>query len=329
MALVTGGAGFIGSHIVDNLVSKGATVRVLDNLTTGRIGNLAGSMKRGQVSFLKGNITDFGVVRRAVRGASTVFHEAALVEVPRSYKNPRLVHKVNVEGTLNLLEASRRYDVERFVFASSSSVYGDTECPAREDFHLRPRSPYAASKLAAEEYCQVYWRAYGLSTVSLRYFNVYGPRQMGGPYSGVISVFARAISEGRTLVVNGDGSQVRDFVHVNDVSDANVRAAMAGGIDSEVFNIGTGKATSIDELARTMLRLGRHPHFEAEHVPARAGDVSYSCADITKAASRLAYTPRIELEEGIEGILDWFARISRHQSSEGSSSRPTCLSGHR
>jgi UDP-glucose 4-epimerase len=311
MALVTGGAGFIGSHIVDNLVSKGATVRVLDNLTTGRIGNLAGSMKRGQVSFLKGNITDCRVVGRAVRGASTVFHEAALIEVPRSYKNPRLVHKVNVEGTINLLEASRRYDVERLVYASSSSVYGETECPAREDFHPRPRSPYAASKLAAEEYCQVYWRAYGLSTVSLRYFNVYGPRQMGGPYSGVISVFARAISEGRTLVVNGDGSQVRDFVHVGDVSDANVRAAVAGGVDNEVFNIGTGKATSIDALGRTMLRLSRHPHVGLRHAPARAGDVSYSCADITKAASRLAYTPRTEFEEGMAEILDWFGKKSQ------------------
>ena len=308
IALVTGGAGFIGSHIVDNLVSKGVTVRVLDNLTTGRISNLAGSMKSGQVEFLKGSITDWRVVRRAARGANTVFHEAALVEVPRSYKNPRMFHDVNVGGTINLLEASRRYDIERLVYASSSSVYGETErVPAKEDVHPRPMSPYAAGKLAAEEYCKVFWRAYGLSTVSLRYFNVYGPRQMGGPYSGVMSVFARAISEGKTPVVNGEGSQVRDFVHVDDVSDANLRAATAGGIDGEVFNIGTGKTTSIDDLARAMLRLSRHPHIRPEHAPTRTGDVLYSCADIAKAVSRLAYEPRIELEEGIVQVLDWFS----------------------
>lgn len=313
-ALVTGGAGFIGSHIVDRLVSEGAAVRVLDNLTTGKVSNLATSMKSGRVKFLKGSITDVKAVRAAARGANTIFHEAALVNVPRSFRNPQVVYRVNTEGTINLLEASRRYDVEHFVYASSSSVYGETgRAPVDEDTPLRPVSPYAASKLAAEESCQVYWRAYGLPTVSLRYFNVYGPRQSGGSYSGVISVFAKAISRNQVPVINGDGSQTRDFVYVEDVVQANLSSAQERHAAGEVFNIGTGRQTSISELAQVMLSLSGHADLQPKHGPPRKGDVRYSCADTARATSRLHYEPKTELAEGVGQVLQWF--LTRRRTS--------------
>jgi len=307
IALVTGGAGFIGSHIVDRLVNEGFSVRVLDDLTTGRIGNLTGAMKSGHVEFLKCSVTSRASVCRAARGANVILHHAALVSVPQSFDNPHAVHRVNVEGSLNLLEASRRYDIDRFIYASSSSVYGRTsDRPVHEDATLKPMSPYAVSKLAAEEYCRTYWRAYGLATVSLRYFNVYGPRQTGGTYSGVISVFAKALSRGEPLIINGDGNQTRDFIYVDDVVQANLNALKARRIEGEVLNIGTGKAASINELSTVMLRLTGHQDAKVKHAPMRQGDIPHSCADITRAVSRLRYKPKTRLQEGIQQVLEFF-----------------------
>ena len=307
IALVTGGAGFIGSHIVDMLVSKNFTVRVLDNFETGKLSNLATSMNTGRVRLLKGDITHKSEVEKAAKGVDVIFHEAALVDVPRSFKNPQIVHKVNTEGTINLLEGARRYDLNSFVFASSSSVYGDTRTlPVSEDIPLRPISPYAASKLGAEQYCQLYWRLYKLQTVSLRYFNVYGPRQTGGQYSGVISIFAKAIFKRKPLTINGDGNQTRDFVCVDDIIQANLNAIGTVGIGGEVFNIGTGKPTSVNELAWAMLHLSGNQHLKTEHAPPRKGDVPYSYANINEAAKRLNYQPKIGLEEGVSHVLKWF-----------------------
>jgi UDP-glucose 4-epimerase len=279
----------------------------MDNLTTGRITNLTRAMKSGRVEFLKCSITSKEGAYRAAKGVSTVFHHAALVSVPESFDNPHVVHRVNVEGSLNLLEACRRYDIARFVYASSSSIYGRTSNrPVREDVPLKPISPYAVSKLAAEEYCRTYWRAYGLATVSLRYFNVYGPRQTGGTYSGVISIFAKALSKGEPLTINGDGNQTRDFVYVGDVVKANLNALKARRVEGEALNIGSGKATSINELSRVMLRLSGHHDPKVKHAPMRQGDMPHSCADITRAVSRLRHKPKTRLQEGIQQVLEFF-----------------------
>jgi len=300
-AVVTGGAGFIGSHICDLLCEKGFEVTIIDDLSTGKRGNMAQLLGRHDVEFIHGSITDLSLLLKAFKGANYVFHEAAVPSVPRSIENPAATNEVNVAGTLNVLMAARDNGVKKVVYASSSSVYGDTPTlPKREDMPPNPLSPYAVSKLAAENYCLVFNMVYGLPAACLRYFNVYGPRQdPDSQYSAVIPRFIKAIEAGQAPVIFGDGEQTRDFTFVKDVARANLLAAESGA--TGVFNIGGGERVSLNELSRLLLEI-MHSPMEPVHAAERAGDIKHSLADITKAGS-FGYAPSFTLEEGLKAIL--------------------------
>jgi len=289
--LVTGGAGFIGSHLAGAL-SRHNDVRVLDNLSTGRRGALP-----EDVTFIEGDIRDDDRRREAVNGVDLVFHEAAIVSVDQSVDAPTLTHDVNARATLAVLEHARRNDA-RVVVASSAAVYGEPDrVPVTESQCLTPTSPYGVTKLAADHYTRLYADLYGLETVALRYFNVYGPGQAGGDYNGVISTFVDRAVAGEPLVVHGNGSQTRDFVHVSDVVDANLAAATTDHV-GEAFNVGTGTSVTIRELAEHVRRI-TGADVPIEHDEARSGDVTNSRADLTAARSRLGYEPVITLDEGL------------------------------
>jgi UDP-N-acetylglucosamine/UDP-N-acetyl-alpha-D-glucosaminouronate 4-epimerase len=302
--LVTGGAGFIGSHLTEELVRRGHRVRVVDSLVTGKRANLA--HVRG-VEFIEGDLADSEVAAKAVDGMDYVLHQAAIPSVPRSVKDPVTSHRANVDASLNVLIAARDAEVKRLVYAGSSSVYGDAATlPKREDMAPNPLSPYALQKLVAERYGRMFTRLYGFETVSIRYFNVFGPRQdPGSPYSGVISLFATALLEGRQPTVYGDGEQTRDFTYVSNVVDGVLRACEAPMAAGEVINVATGGRSSINELLRTMNRIAG-TNLTATYQPARMGDVRDSQADITKAKALLGYTPSVGLEEGLRHTLAWF-----------------------
>jgi UDP-glucose 4-epimerase len=304
---VTGGGGFIGSNLVDRLVADGHRVVVLDNFSTGRRENLADSLDR--IELVEGDLRDRGAVERAVAGAEVVYHQAALAAVARSVESPREVTDVNVGGTLNVLVAARDARARRVVFASSSSVYGDTPTlPKTETMPLSPRSPYAASKAAGEAYLQAFYGSYGLETVSFRYFNVYGPRQSPrSRYAAVVPRFVAAMAEGTPPTIFGDGGQTRDFTYVGDVVDALVLAATAPRAVEGPMNLGAGGRTSILELARIVGRavgFRGTPAFE----PARVGDVRDSLADIRRAREWVGWTPRTTLAEGIRRLADAASR---------------------
>ncbi len=303
--LVTGGAGFIGSHVVERLVELGHVVRVLDNFSTGRRENLEAA--DGRHDLLEADVRDIAAVREAVRGVTVVFHQAALASVPRSVDDPVTTNEVNAGGTLNVLMASREAGVRRVVYASSSSVYGDTpELPKREDMRPRPESPYAVSKLTAEHYCRVFSDLYGLECVSLRYFNVFGPRQVpDSQYAAVIPLFVTSLLGGTPPAVHGDGEQSRDFTYVANVVDANIAAATNPGAIGEVINIACGSSFTINELFR-MLRDLTGASVEPRHVDPRPGDVRHSCADVTKAGRLLGFTSRVSFEDGLERTVAWF-----------------------
>jgi nucleoside-diphosphate-sugar epimerase len=306
--LVTGGAGFIGSHLAEALLRRGHRVRVADNFVTGRRRNLDAV---GGAELVEGDLALPGVAATAVAGVDYVLHQAAIPSVPRSVLDPMTSHRANVDATLELLVAARDAGVKRVVYAGSSSVYGNAAAlPKREDMPTAPLSPYALQKLVAEQYCQMFTRLYGLETVSIRYFNVFGPRQdPGSPYSGVISLFAAAVLAGRRPVIHGDGGQTRDFTYVDNVVDGVLRACDAAGASGEVINVATGGRVSLLELLAAMNRLvGRR--VEAEHGPPREGDVRDSQADISKAAALLGYRPVVEFEEGLRRTLEW-ARTER------------------
>jgi nucleoside-diphosphate-sugar epimerase len=295
-ALVTGGAGFIGSHLVDLLLSKDCEVVVVDDLSTGR---------RSQVPekavFLQGNVGDAELLAKALPGCDVVFHLAAVSSVQDSLDRPIEVHNTNLTATLALLEAAVCHKVPRFVFSSSAAVYGDTGGePAREDMMPKPMSHYAVQKLASENYCQVYHRLHGLETVCLRYFNVYGPRQRSdSPYSGVIAKFIDAARAGQPITIFGDGEQTRDFCHVKDVALANylvatrLGTAVAGGF----FNIGTGQSISVKDLARVVLAAFGYSAEQPTYGPPRAAEIRYSRADISKSLQALAWQPVVSLDE--------------------------------
>jgi UDP-glucose 4-epimerase len=304
--LVTGGAGFIGSHIVEALVDKGHRVRVLDDLSTGKLENLRSVA--GRIDLIEGDIRDWKTVRRAVAGVQTVFHEAAMVSVPLSVSHPIKNNAINVSGTLNLLEAARQAGVARFVYASSAAVYGEAGgLPKVETMPVAPISPYGLSKRIGEQYAQLYWRVHGLETVGLRYFNVYGPRQdPSSPYSGVISIFLDRLRTGERPTVYGDGKQTRDFVFVSDVVDANLRSAMAPAAEAagQVFNVSTERSTSIIQLWESLASLAGSqiaPVFAAE----RPGDVRHSRASYARALAAIGYEPRITLTDGLRRTLAW------------------------
>jgi nucleoside-diphosphate-sugar epimerase len=317
VALVTGGAGFIGSHIAAALLDDGLRVRVIDDFSTGSEENL--DELGGDIDFIKGSITDAAVLDRAVSEAEIIFHEAAIPSVPRSVLQPAETHEVSVNGTFSLLLAAKEKGVRRFVYAASSSAYGDQEeSPKHEEMRPDPLSPYGVAKLVGEYYCQAFTRSYGLETVCLRYFNVFGPRQdPTSQYSGVISRFIRALETGEVPVIYGDGEQSRDFTYITNVVDANLRAATSVAAVGKVINIGNGVSVTINQLLEALKDLtGRH-EVNAEHAPARIGDVRHSQADLTLARTALGYEPKVGLEEGLQRTLAWWktSRFARAASN--------------
>jgi len=295
-ALVTGGAGFIGSHLVDLLLSKGCDVVVIDNLATGRR-----SQVQEKAVFLQGDVSDADLLAKALPGCDVVFHLAAVSSVQDSLDRPIEVHNTNLTATLALLEAAVRHKVPRFVFSSSAAVYGDTGGePAREDMIPKPMSHYAVQKLASEHYCQVYHRLHGLETVCLRYFNVYGPRQRAdSPYSGVIAKFIDAARAGQPITIFGDGEQTRDFCHVKDVASANYLAAKSPGttLAGGIFNLGTGKSISVKDLAGIVSAAFGAPEEQLTHGLPRAAEIRHSRADNCKSLQALAWQPVVSLDE--------------------------------
>lgn len=303
--LVTGGAGFIGSHIAEELAAKGFFVRVVDNFLTGKEENVAPFLDR--IELIRGDIRDPELCREALRDIDYVLHQAALPSVPRSVEDPLLTNAINVEGTLNILLASKKASVKKFVFASSSSVYGDDEhLPKKEGSEGNPLSPYALTKLAGEKYCQVFSEIYGLPTVCLRYFNVFGPRQDPfSEYAAVIPNFITRFLSDMAPIIYGDGEQSRDFTYVANVVEANLQAAHTPDISGQVLNLGNGVRTSVNDLTRTLMALTKkdiEPVYEEE----RPGDVRHSFADISKAEDLLGYTPRVSLEDGLLKTIEWF-----------------------
>ena len=302
--LVTGGAGFIGSHLCEELVRRGHAVRVADSLITGKRSNLD---HVPGVEFLEGDLADLDFARRAAIGMDFVLHQAAIPSVPRSVKDPIGSNRANVDGTLNILVAARDAGVRRLVFAGSSSAYGNTPTlPKHEDMPTGPLSPYALQKVVGEQYLQMFTRLYGLETVSIRYFNVFGPRQdPSSPYSGVISVFATALLEKRAPTIYGDGEQTRDFTYVTNVVDGVLLACEAPRASGEVINVATGGRISLNQLfeaMRTLIGVDVTPVYAEP----RAGDVRDSQADISKARDILGYEPRVSFGEGLRRTVDWY-----------------------
>jgi UDP-glucose 4-epimerase len=303
--LVTGGAGFIGSNTVDELLRQGHSVAVLDDLSSGNEQNLAAA--RGRIDFFQGSINDPDIVQRASRGADYVLHMAARASVPRSVKDPAETNRINVDGTLAVLLAAREAGVRRVVFSGSSSVYGDKPTlPKREDMPPEPISPYGVSKLVGELYGQVFHRVYGLEFVSLRYFNVFGPRQdPSSMYSGVLSLFITAVQNGTSPTVYGDGEQSRDFTFIENVVQANLLACEVPGIAGMVFNAGTGRRYTLNETLRLLEKFAGRPA-RAKYAEPREGDIRDSQADISLAREKLGYQPRVGFEEGLRRTWEWY-----------------------
>ncbi|MBI1901908.1 MAG: SDR family oxidoreductase [Planctomycetia bacterium] len=313
-ALVTGGAGFVGSHVVDALIERGDRVRVLDNLCTGSLNNLAHVRDRDRIEFVQGDVADAAVVGRAMKGVEVVFHQAALASVPRSIETPLETHRACATGTLVLLDEARKAGVKRVVYAASSSAYGDSKNPAkRETDTPRPISPYGAAKLAGEFYCQAFAASMGIESVCLRYFNVFGPRQdPGSPYSAVIPLFISAALAGRRPKIFGDGKQSRDFTYVANVVQANLLAASAPNVSGQVFNVAGGKATSLLELIVQLKKL-LGSKVEPEFLPPRPGDIRESLADISKARRALGYEPQVDFESGLRLSIDYYRRMAERK----------------
>ena len=301
--LVTGGAGFIGSHLVDRLVDEGYDVCILDNLSSGKLSNINGPLKEDKVEFVEGDIRDASVVDKALVGVDVVVHLAALISVPLSVANPELTFDVNLSGTSNLLRLSVKEGVGKFVFVSSCAVYGEPKIqPIVERTMPDPISPYAESKLLSERYCLGYHDRGLLRSVILRFFNVYGPRQGLNDYSGVITLFLDRARRNRPLIVYGDGSQTRDFVSVHDIVEAILASLNSVGAEGEIVHIGSGRATSVNELAKTVLEL-TGAESRVLHKSPRAGDIKNSLADISKAKRLLGYDPKVSLRDGLRELL--------------------------
>ena len=304
--LVTGGAGFIGSHLVDKLAELNKEVTILDNLYTGRMENIEKHRQNKNVHFVKGDIRNFKSVKECVNNVDAVFNLAATISVPLSIKDPLLTNDVNVAGTMNLLKASLDSNIKRFIQVSSAAIYGDAKTlPVREDFVSKPLSPYAASKLAAEAYAMAFHEAYGLETVCLRYFNVYGPRQMFNPYSGVITIFVSELLHDRPPKIFGDGRQTRDFVFIEDVISASMLALTKKSAVGEAFNISTGKSTTINKLVGTLQKIMGKSDLKPIYEEPRIGDIRHSCASIEKARSILGYEPKFSLDKGLKELVKW------------------------
>ena len=307
--LVTGGAGFIGSHLTEELKRRGEQVRVVDSLITGHRRNLA---HLSGIDFLEGDLADLAVARRAVDGVEYVLHQAAIPSVPRSVDDPITSNRANIDSTLNVLVAARDARVKRVVYAGSSSAYGNTPTlPKQEDMPPNPLSPYALQKLVGEQYMQMFTALYGLETVSIRYFNVFGPRQdPSSPYSGVISVFAKALIENKPPTIYGDGEQTRDFTYVANVVDGVLKAVKAPNASGQVINVATGSRISLNRLFTTMRDL-LGSGVEVSYGPNRHGDVKDSLADITRARTILGYEPTVSFEDGLKKTIEWYRSSER------------------
>lgn len=312
-ALVTGGAGFIGSHLVEALVSEKCTVTVVDNLSSGHFSNLERLKER--ITFYQGDIRERAVLDQAAHGCDVVFHLAAMVSVPQTVDIPVESARINDIGTLNVLEAARSQNLRRVVFSSSCAVYGDDPAlPKTEDMNPKPASPYAVQKLAAEHYTRIYEEIYGLECVSLRYFNVFGPRQdPSSLYSGVISIFMTRAVLNAAPVIYGDGHQTRDFIYVRDVVSANLLAAALDHPRGCAFNIGTGNPVSINHLWELIAALGGRAKLRPQYEPARAGDIEHSYAGTDAAGSRLKFNSEFSLEQGLEKTFEWYRQAQHRQ----------------
>jgi len=301
--VITGGAGFIGSHLAEEAAGRGYHTVILDNLSTGRIEKIEKLLKRSNVEFIRGSITDLPLLQEVFEDALYVFHQAALPSVPRSIESPQLSHEANLTGTLNVLIAARDRMVRKVIYASSSSVYGNTSTSNREDMMPHPLSPYAVTKLAGEYYCQVFHQVYGLATVCLRYFNIYGPRQdPNSQYSAVIPRFIKTALGGNSPIIFGDGEQTRGFTFIKDAVVANILAAE--GDVSGVFNIGQGESTSINQLAELIMELIGN-NVQPIHQEPRLGDIKHSLADVSKAKA-FGYKPKYDLRAGLAETIRWF-----------------------
>jgi UDP-glucose 4-epimerase len=303
--LVTGGAGFIGSNIAEELVRRRHQVRILDNFVTGKPEHIKGF--KDKVEVVRGDIREEKDLRKALKGIDYVFHEAALRSVPRSVDDPLSSNEVNITGTLKLLMIAREMKVKRVVYASSSSAYGDSKLIPQQETHApSPISPYAVSKLAAENYCRMFAKTFGLETVSLRYFNVFGPRQdPESKYSAVIPKFIEAALKNEPLEIHGDGKQSRDFTYIDNVVQANLLAALTPGVSGEVFNIACNESNSVLDIAHGIEKI-MGVKLTLKHEPARAGDVRRTCADISRAQKRLKFKPKVSFKDGLEKTFGWF-----------------------
>ncbi|MHA1914352.1 MAG: SDR family oxidoreductase [Promethearchaeota archaeon] len=306
--LVTGAAGFIGSHLVLNLLELGAEVVGLDNLYNGKMENLEDVSNNTNFEFVKGDIRDLNLLLEIMKDVDIIYHEAAFTSVPQSVKMPQSCNDVNINGTLNLLNAARKIDVSKIIFASSSSVYGDTPTlPKKEDMLRIPISPYGVTKLTCEAYMNTFYHVYGLKTISLRYFNVFGPRQKDSPYSGVIAIWLGRILKNRELIIFGDGEQSRDFTYVNDVVRANILAAESK-ISGEILNIGAGSPISLLELANLMLKITNKQKLGINFSDPRPGDILHSYADISKAKNLINFKPSFSPEDGLRNYFSWYKK---------------------
>lgn len=306
--LVTGGAGFIGSHTVDHLLAEGRQVWVLDNFSTGSADNLTNHIKKGSLKIVRGDIGDKSLLSELMVNVDAVIHLAALLDHEECLRNPQLADQVNHKGTISLLDEARKHEVGRFVYASSAAVYGDASTmPIAEDCELAPLTPYGASKLAGERKCIEYWRIHGLRTICLRYFNVFGPRQSSRQYSGAITAFMNRLKEAQPPTIYGDGFQTRDFVHVSDVAAANI-LALDSDRNGEVYNIGTGRETKIDDLAQLLIAISKQPSITPVHASERQGEIRRSVADIRKAKTQLQYDPKTDLQKELTDFWNWSIR---------------------
>jgi len=306
--LVTGGAGFIGSHLVPRLLELGYSVTVLDNLSNGKLENLEGVIDHPKFMFQRGDILDKTLLNEVFGGVDSVIHLAALIDISASVADPILNHEVNVNGTFNMLHAAVKHDVKKFVFASSTAVYGDAKTlPLQENFALHPISPYSAAKVAGEAYCSAFASCFGLETVVLRFFNVYGSRSGDSPYSGVITKFLQKIVKGEALTIDGDGEQTRDFIHVSDIVKAVILALENEWLKGDVFNVCTGVPTSINQLAATLKGVtGKNPKIKCG--PARLGDIRSNYGDPAKAKENLGLGSVVDLTEGLRMLFEEFRK---------------------